>query len=840
MLGGAVLLLGVVFLFAIAVNRGWVSPWLRCGIGVAASAIVLCGGFWARRRYGRSDASLVAAGVGFSGLYASLAAATLLYDLLSLPIALAGVVVIAAGAVLTAVRWKSQLVAANGLAAALVAGPLATGSLDADAVGLSVLVLAAGTAVCLIERWRRLLVANYLLVVPQVLAVGVIRVDDGVFAEHVLATWLCLCGFAAIVLAGGLVLRLGSKTADAKGQIVGLTLVLLSFPTVLGALAASTDATNGNGVTFGAVLLVPVVVYLAGAVSLIVRGRDPVLQSALLGAGTGLLAIAGASALGGSTLALVFAVEALIATAVAWRAREVRLLVAAGVYLALGLGHVLSIDVPPHRIVEWDDGLPGRAWLFFPLALAALALARAIARIWEGREPGALPHFSWSTDLDRGQAATALELLAGAGALFGAGLYALVLGHRWFDEDAPTAALQLEKAHVLASCLLVVVATLVYSLVRQARWRWFAVAAFVAVAVKIGGIDAAPERSWHWVVSTIALAVGALVAAGGCSLRRTPASGVWARVDIVGLLSVPVLAAIAASELPLYWDPAPPAWLLLTAGAAVLALLSGLLLGRGGRDPLTAAWVGAATLAGLAFADGLVDNHRQLLALALTAMSLFLLGAAQRLRDPRIAVGGLTFLGISLLLTLGDLATPRDLLTEVADPAYGLPALVACLVALVAYLVSRPADLRPADLSDTFDRWLAEVSPDATRTGSWLAGALTLYALGLGVLGLAQVLPGELETNFQRGQAVVSGVWAVAGLALLYGGLFRRSRSLRIGGLGILGLAVAKLFIFDLSQLSSLARAFSFMAVGAVLLVAGLVYTRLSSDLRQREQETPE
>ncbi|HYX89609.1 MAG TPA: hypothetical protein VE753_09590, partial [Gaiellaceae bacterium] len=29
--GGAVTLLGVVLLFALAVNRGWIGPWERCG-----------------------------------------------------------------------------------------------------------------------------------------------------------------------------------------------------------------------------------------------------------------------------------------------------------------------------------------------------------------------------------------------------------------------------------------------------------------------------------------------------------------------------------------------------------------------------------------------------------------------------------------------------------------------------------------------------------------------------------------------------------------------------------------------------------------------------------------
>ena len=42
------------------------------------------------------------------------------------------------------------------------------------------------------------------------------------------------------------------------------------------------------------------------------------------------------------------------------------------------------------------------------------------------------------------------------------------------------------------------------------------------------------------------------------------------------------------------------------------------------------------------------------------------------------------------------------------------------------------------------------------------------------------------------------------------------------------GLALGKIFLYDLANLSSLARAFSFLAVGGVLLVAALVYQRLT------------
>lgn len=47
-------------------------------------------------------------------------------------------------------------------------------------------------------------------------------------------------------------------------------------------------------------------------------------------------------------------------------------------------------------------------------------------------------------------------------------------------------------------------------------------------------------------------------------------------------------------------------------------------------------------------------------------------------------------------------------------------------------------------------------------------------------------------------------------------------------------ISLAKLFLYDLTTLSSLARALSFLAVGALLLLGGFFYQRLSEQLEDR------
>jgi hypothetical protein len=49
--GGVVTLLGVLFFFVLAVNRGWIGPEIRVACGGLASTIVVGAGLWLKRRY---------------------------------------------------------------------------------------------------------------------------------------------------------------------------------------------------------------------------------------------------------------------------------------------------------------------------------------------------------------------------------------------------------------------------------------------------------------------------------------------------------------------------------------------------------------------------------------------------------------------------------------------------------------------------------------------------------------------------------------------------------------------------------------------------------------------
>jgi len=176
--------------------------------------------------------------------------------------------------------------------------------------------------------------------------------------------------------------------------------------------------------------------------------------------------------------------------------------------------------------------------------------------------------------------------------------------------------------------------------------------------------------------------------------------------------------------------------------------------------------------------------------------------------EERLAVGAIGYLALALGHTLASEAQPTDLFIANRHPGTGTVAVV--LVVLAATVVGYGI-------------------PDLRRVLAWLGGAFALYAATLMILELFEDAGGGVATSFQRGHTAVSTLWGAVGLALLVVGLKRGGRDLRVAGLLLFGASLAKLFLYDLANLSSIARALSFLAVGAVFLVGGFFYQRLAT-----------
>jgi hypothetical protein len=72
----------------------------------------------------------------------------------------------------------------------------------------------------------------------------------------------------------------------------------------------------------------------------------------------------------------------------------------------------------------------------------------------------------------------------------------------------------------------------------------------------------------------------------------------------------------------------------------------------------------------------------------------------------------------------------------------------------------------------------------------------------------------------------VTATWGLHGLLILAIGFPARERALRLSGLVLLGVCVAKLFLYDLRELEALPRILSFVVLGLVLLGVSWAYTR--------------
>jgi uncharacterized membrane protein len=202
------------------------------------------------------------------------------------------------------------------------------------------------------------------------------------------------------------------------------------------------------------------------------------------------------------------------------------------------------------------------------------------------------------------------------------------------------------------------------------------------------------------------------------------------------------------------------------------------------------------------------------LTLVLAGEAVALAAIARRDRDPVPFPAALAFLGGALVHALATLAPPLALVEglDVVLPAGGGLGAVAGAAVAVARAAADP-------------RARLALGGGAAVVGLYLASALlvTPFQPGGDVTGL----PLEQLDVRQQGQALLSALWALVGVAALVAGLVRDDRALRLGALALLTLTAAKVFAFDLSELTSLYRVGSCIALGLLLLLGAFAWQRI-------------
>jgi uncharacterized membrane protein len=137
---------------------------------------------------------------------------------------------------------------------------------------------------------------------------------------------------------------------------------------------------------------------------------------------------------------------------------------------------------------------------------------------------------------------------------------------------------------------------------------------------------------------------------------------------------------------------------------------------------------------------------------------------------------------------------------------YALPALLAVVLAVVTRATRPP--------------WYSAAA-GATAVGLTLA----YISLEIRTLFHGPVLTEGPTSDAE--QYTYSAVWLLFGVALLAAGIGLRSLQLRAASAAIVVLTVFKVFLIDMSDLTGIYRALSFLGLGAVLIGIGWFYQRL-------------
>jgi hypothetical protein len=188
------------------------------------------------------------------------------------------------------------------------------------------------------------------------------------------------------------------------------------------------------------------------------------------------------------------------------------------------------------------------------------------------------------------------------------------------------------------------------------------------------------------------------------------------------------------------------------------------------------------------------------LTLALAAETVGLIAIARRHREDVVAVwGAVAFVGATTLHALAVFAPPDALYYGLTHPVEAAAALALATLVVALMRIAAP------------------------QLGLWSVGGaavLVLYAASV-----------ELVTPFadapQQGQALLSGLWALTGVATLVVGLIRDKSALRHAALALLAVTATKVFLYDLASLTSLYRVASFIALGLLLLAGAFAWQRI-------------
>jgi hypothetical protein len=192
-----------------------------------------------------------------------------------------------------------------------------------------------------------------------------------------------------------------------------------------------------------------------------------------------------------------------------------------------------------------------------------------------------------------------------------------------------------------------------------------------------------------------------------------------------------------------------------------------------------------------------------------------------------MTAGVLITLGIWLALTA--VAPPTRLLVDPLRGATVVPFLNGETLALLAIAAALAVGARVAARSSGTRPFPPALEPVAGATVG-ASGSVVVYAVSIAIVDVFQARLGSggaaADEIATQAQVALSIAWVLIGAGLFATGLVEKITLARFFGLGLLSLATAKVFLFDLASLDVAYRVLSFIGLGGVLLASSFVAAR--------------
>jgi len=370
-------------------------------------------------------------------------------------------------------------------------------------------------------------------------------------------------------------------------------------------------------------------------------------------------------------------------------------------------------------------------------------------------------------------------------------LYALLAGfyRRRVPDDNATVGVLIGLA-----CVFLILAI---PLALKGPWITLAWAAEGAVLLAVAPRLATPVAPWG---GTAALVLATLRVMAGDKWGSATWAPVWNATFLVHLLTVADI---------------------VLAGQLALRLRPQQLLSASREGLRSALWV----LASLTLSVLLWREPSGLWPAGLLTIQLLLLGFLSRVVSSSAFVAAVPLAGLTVL---GRTLFADDTMARAAADVLGNAYLVMRVLACVALAIA--GNCLAGSTSSS-------MAAPVGRAVSGAGGAVLLFVLsqawtryqnvslrearGVGRSGLAA----EIRWKTQVGLSVL---WTIYAALTLAWGFLRRSTALRYAALGLFGFVILKVFVVDLASVKTLYRMLSFLILGVVLLLVGLLYQKAS------------